>query len=154
MRNDSIADLLRPTIEDMGLTLWGVEFLSQGRHGLLRIYIESEGGVTVEDCERVSRQVGILLDVEDPIQGAYTLEVSSPGMDRRLFEAAQYEQYKGAKVKVRLRTNFEGRRNFTGRLAGIENGDLVLQLGEDELVLPLESVERANVVPEFDDKSK
>lgn len=154
MRNDSIADLLRPTVEDMGCSLWGVEFLGQGRHGLLRIYIEREGGVTVEDCERVSRQVGVLLDVEDPIQSAYTLEVSSPGLDRRLFEAEQYEQYKGAKLKVRLRTNFEGRRNFTGRLAGLEDGDLVLQMGEDEIVFPLESVERANVVPEFDDKSK
>jgi ribosome maturation factor RimP len=154
MRKDSITELLRPSIEDMGCRLWGVEFLSQGRHGLLRVFIDREGGVSVEDCERVSRQVGVLLDVEDPVQGPYTLEVSSPGMDRRLFEAAQYEEYKGAKVKIRLRTNFEGRRNFTGRLAGIEDGDVILQLDEDQIVLPLESVERANVVPEFDDNSR
>jgi ribosome maturation factor RimP len=138
----------------MGCRLWGVEFLSQGRHGLLRVFIDREEGITVEDCEKVSRQIGVLLDVEDPMPGPYTLEVSSPGMDRRLFEAEQYEEYKGAKVKIRLRTNFEGRRNFTGRLMGIEDGDLVLQVDEDELVLPLESVDRASVVPEFDDNSK
>ncbi len=154
MRKEQIGDLLRPSIEDLGCQLWGLELLSQGRHALLRIFIEREGSVTLEDCEKVSRQVSLVLDVEDPIQTAYTLEVSSPGLDRQLFSADQYPAYIGAKLKVRLRSNFEGRRNFTGQLVGLEKDDMVLRVGEDELVFPLESVERANVVPEFDDNSK
>jgi ribosome maturation factor RimP len=154
MRNDSIAELLRPTIEDMGCELWGVDLMTQGRHGLLRVYIDREEGVTVDDCERVSRQISTLLDVEDPIQGAYTLEVSSPGLDRQLFEKQQFEKYAGAKVKIRLRTNYEGRRNFTGLLQGVESDEVILRMDQDELIFPLESIEKASVVPEFGNPSK
>ncbi len=155
MRRDAIAEILRPAVEDLGCELWGVDFLSQGRHGLLRVFIErDEGGVTVDDCERVSRHVSTLLDVEDPIAGPYTLEVSSPGLDRQLFEKSHFERYAGARVKIRLLANYEGRRNFTGLLAGIEGEDVVLRVEDEELIFPLESIEKASVIPDFGNKSK
>ncbi|MCL4161171.1 UNVERIFIED_CONTAM: hypothetical protein GTU68_020966 [Idotea baltica] len=133
----------------MGCELWGLEYLAQGKHAMLRIYIEKEDGVQVEDCEKVSRQVSAVLDVEDPIQSAYTLEVSSPGMDRLLFEKPQYEAFLGAQLKVRLRTNFEGRRNFSGVLAALEEDEVVLRAEDQEYVFPIESIDRAQVVPTF-----
>ena len=102
-REDQIESLLTATVEALGCELWGIEFLSQGRHSKLRVYIERPGGVTVDDCERVSREIGDLLDVEDVIPSAYTLEVSSPGLDRILFKAEQFQANVGAVVDVRLR---------------------------------------------------
>jgi len=88
-KEQQLSDMLETTVEALGFELWGVEYLSQGRHSVLRIYIESENGITVDDCAAVSEQVGSVLDVEDPVTGEYTLEVSSPGMDRLLFKLAQ-----------------------------------------------------------------
>ena len=85
-KGQQIASMLRATVEALGYELWGVEYLSQGRHSVVRVYIDSENGINVDDCASVSEQVGGVLDVEDPIRGEYTLEVSSPGMDRLLFE--------------------------------------------------------------------
>ena len=89
-KDQQITDMLRTTVEALGFELWGIEYLSQGRHSVLRVYIEAENGIAVEDCATVSEQVGSVLDVEDPITGEYTLEVSSPGMDRLLFKLDQY----------------------------------------------------------------
>lgn len=133
----------------MGYELWGIEYMSQGRRSLLRIYIDSEIGITADDCARVSHQVGGVLDVEDPIAGEYRLEVSSPGMDRPLFTLAQFTRFVGSDVKVRLRSAFEGQRKFSGRLVGVENEDVVVAVGEHEYLLPLEQIEKANVVPRF-----
>lgn len=103
-KDQQITDLLGATIEALGFELWGVEYLSQGRHSLLRIYIDAEQGISVDDCALVSHQVSAVLDVEDPISGEYTLEVSSPGMDRLLFRLDQYPGFVGEVVDVRLRT--------------------------------------------------
>ena len=148
-RQSEIKGLIEPAIQSLGCELWGVEYTAQGKHATLRIYIEKEGGVQVDDCERVSRQISAVLDVEDPIQSAYTLEVSSPGMDRLLFEKQQYEEFLGAQLKVRLRTNFEGRRNFSGILAALEDDEVVLRADDQEYVFPIESIDRAQVVPTF-----
>lgn len=148
-REAQIAELIRPTVEAMGSELWGIEYLTQGKHSTLRIFIEKESGVGIDDCEQVSRQVSALMDVEDPIGNAYTLEVSSPGLDRLLFEKAHFEAYLGSLVKVRLRMNYEGRRNFKGRLTAIENDEIVLRQDQEEFVFPLETLDRAQVVPEF-----
>lgn len=148
-RQSEIKGLIEPAIQSMGCELWGVEYMAQGKHATLRIYIEKDGGVQVDDCEKVSRQVSAVLDVEDPIQSAYTLEVSSPGMDRLLFEKPQYEAFIGAELKVRLRVNFEGRRNFSGVLTGIEDDEVVLRAEDQEYVFPIESIDRAQVVPSF-----
>jgi len=148
-REAQIAELIRPTVEAMGSELWGIEYLTQGKHSTLRIFIEKESGVGIDDCEQVSRQVSALMDVEDPIGNAYPLEVSSPGLDRLLFEKAHFEAYLGSLVKVRLRMNYEGRRNFKGRLTAIENDEIVLRQDQEEFVFPLETLDRAQVVPEF-----
>jgi len=147
-----ITETLRPTIQAMGVDLWGIEYLVQGKHSTLRIFIEkTEGGVDIDDCERVSRQVSALMDVEDIIPEAYTLEVSSPGLDKLLFDRSHFEVCAGSLVKIRLKMNYEGRRNFKGRLQGIEGDEVVLHLDEkEEILFPLETIDKAQVVPEFD----
>lgn len=142
-----LADLLRATIEAMGFDLWGLEYRAQGKQSLFRIYIDRETGVQVDDCASVSRQVSGILDVEDPIQGEYNLEVSSPGIDRLLFSVEQYQQYIGEWIEVKLRIPFEGRKNFSGTLVGIEDQDVVVRIGDDEYVLPFDSIDKAKVKP-------
>jgi len=144
-RENKLRDLLAPTVEAQGFELWGLEQLSQGRHSLLRLYIEAETGITVDDCARVSEQVGALLDVEEPIAGDYVLEVSSPGVDRRLFRLDQYPAYVGEGIELRLRRPFEGRRKFKGTLRGVEEGDVVVLVDDHEYLLPFEDVERAQL---------
>jgi ribosome maturation factor RimP len=123
---DMISDLLRPTVQTLGLELWGIEHLMRGRSSLLRIYIDSDQGITIEDCERVSRQVSGILDVEDPLPGEYTLEVSSPGLDRPLFSFEQYQRFVGEVVNLRLRAPIDGRRKFKGVLEKAEAEQITL----------------------------
>ena len=141
-----ISRLLEPTVTALGLELWGVEHLSQGRHSLLRIYIDSPAGVTVEDCEKVSRQVSAILDVEDPIAGEYTLEVSSPGLDRRLFTESQIQAYIGEMVSIRLGAPLAGRRNFSGRIIAVAEGNVVIAQDDEEVTLPFSEIEKAHLV--------
>ncbi len=140
-----LESLIGPVVTAMGCELWGIEFIRQG--ALLKVYIDSKEGVDIGDCERVSRQVSSLLDVEDPLEGKYTLEVSSPGLDRRLFNLSQYPGYIGSMVKIVLNLPFEGRRRFTGQLRGIENDEVIVRVEEEEYLLPFDGIERANVVP-------
>jgi ribosome maturation factor RimP len=144
-----IEELIRPGVEALGYELWGLDHQSQGRHTLLRVYIDSEKGIGVDDCAKVSHQISGVLDVEDPIAGEYNLEVSSPGMDRPLYTPEQYAQYIGSDINVRLRVPFDGRRKFLGRLTGIEDGDVVLTVEEHEYLLPFDQIDKANVVPRF-----
>lgn len=146
-REQTIEALLLPTIEALGFELWGLEYLSQGRHTILRLYIDSENGVTVDDCAEVSRHVSGVMDVEDPITGEYTLEVSSPGVDRLLFRLDHYLLYVGEWIELRLRTPFDGRRKFKGTLKGIEGEDVVVQVDDHEFLLPHSAIERAQVKP-------
>ena len=146
-REQQIEAMLAPTVEALGFELWGLEYLSQGRHSLLRLYIEHENGISVDDCAAVSEQVSAVLDVEDPITGEYTLEVSSPGMDRLLFKLGQYPAYSGEEVDIRLRSAFEGRRKFKGILKGIEGEDVVVQVDDHEYLLPHSAIEKARVQP-------
>jgi len=152
-RLEQLEAMIAPAVESFGLELWGIQ-LSQSKHSLLRIYIESESGIQIEDCEKVSRQVSSILDVEDPIAGEYTLEVSSPGADRFLFKLEHYERFKGEQIKLMLRYPFDGRRKYSGLLCGVEGEEVVLQVGEEELLLPIESIEKANVVVQFTSKKK
>ena len=141
--------LLEPAVSALGFELVGVEFVS-GRRGLLRLYIDSEDGVTIDDCQAVSHQVSGLLDVEDPIQGQYSLEVSSPGLDRPLFRAADFERFAGHEVRLRLVAPLEGRRKFRGVLVGLRDGRVVVQVEEQELVVALEEIDAARLVPDYD----
>ena len=144
-----LRELVEPVVTALGFQLWGIEYNAQGKHSLVRIYIDSPSGINVDHCAQVSRQVGSVFDVEDPIVGEYNLEVSSPGMDRPLFNLSQYPAYIGETIKVRLRTAFEGRRKFSGQLTGIEGDDVVITVDDHEYLLPFDLIEKANVVPQF-----
>lgn len=147
---EQLQAMLAPVVESLGYQCWGIEFISQGRHSLLRVYIDHENGILVEDCEAVSRQVSAVLDVEDPISSEYTLEVSSPGMDRPLFTLEQFARHAGEQVKIKLRSPFEGRRNFQGLLRGVEEQDVVVLVDDHEFLLPIDLIDKANIIPRFD----
>ena len=142
-------ELIEPVVEALGCRLWGIEQMSQGKRVTLKVYIEGESrNVDVEDCARVSRQLSSLLDVEDVVSGKYILEVSSPGLDRRLFTRDQFVECTGENIRISLRKPYEGQIKFKGLLAGLEGDEVILQTGEEEQVLfPLEQIDRANVVP-------
>ncbi|MDP1521396.1 ribosome maturation factor RimP [Porticoccus litoralis] len=149
-KEETLKAMIAPVVEALGCEFWGLEYLSSGRSALLRIYIDrAEEGVTVEDCEKVSRQVSSLMDVEDPISGEYTLEVSSPGLERPLYNLEQFQRYVGEEVALKLRFPYEGRRKFKGRLNGVEGEDILLVVDDHEYLFPVDSVEKANVVPRF-----
>ena len=146
-KETQLAELLAPTVASLGFELWGIELVSPQRRPTLRSYIEREAGVRVDDCAEVSRHVSGVLDVEDPISGEYTLEVSSPGIDRLLFKREQYAEYVGEPIEIRLRMPFEGRRKFRGWLMGVEEEDVIVRVDDHEYLLPLKSVDRARVEP-------
>ena len=145
--SDQLNELIQPVVEAMGCELWGIEQLSMGRYSTVKIYIDSKKGVDIEDCAKVSRQVSSLLDVEDPINGEYTLEVSSPGLDRRLFKLDHYAVFTGSEVRIRLKRSYEGRRKYSGQLRGVEGDEIILGYQDEEILFPFEEIERANVVP-------
>ncbi|HPF74058.1 MAG: ribosome maturation factor RimP [Rhodanobacteraceae bacterium] len=160
-RTDELQELLAPAVADLGLELLGVEWHPAAEHSLLRLYIDvapggdgvEEGprGVTVEDCEAVSREVEAVLDINDPIPGRYQLEVSSPGIDRPLFSAEQFARHVGETVKLQLRLPIEGRRRFQGRIhtVDVEEQRIVLDVEEGELILSHDSIEKARIVPDL-----
>ena len=145
---EQIQRLLDPILGSLGLTLWDLELRKQGPQWLLRIYIDREtGGVTLGDCEAVSRDLGTVLDVEDIISHAYTLEVSSPGLDRSLTRPEHYRRCRGSLVKIKTFQPINGVKVFKGRLAGLE--DLVVVLEQDSgetLLIPLDNVSKASLV--------
>lgn len=149
-KEKQVEELLTPTVESLGCSIWGIEYLSQGKHSKLRVYIDSADGVNVDDCAAVSRHVSDILDVEEFSNNTYTLEVSSPGLDRILFKEDQYEGSVGEQVEVRLNFPFEGRKKFVGMLAAVQEHMAVVQIDDEEYLLPLENIQRARVVPVFD----
>lgn len=150
-----LSELIAPAVMAAGYEFWGCEFHSHGRHGTLRVYIDSPEGVGMDDCERVSRQISAILDVEDPISSSYDLEVSSPGFDRLLFMPAHYKKFIGAKVKLRLRLPKEGRRNYTGIIQEVdEQGIQLLGDGKEQWQLLFAEIEKTNVVPDYSSMKK
>jgi ribosome maturation factor RimP len=143
---DSLIAILEPALAAMGFELADID-AHLGRRGLLRLYIDREGGVTVDDCQRVSEQIGALLDVEDPLPGSYVLEVSSPGFDRRLRTLAHFERFSGEQVKVELRDARDGRRNFKGRLVGVEGSIVLLEVDGEVTRLPFGDIAVARLAP-------
>ena len=149
--SDKIVALINPVIEDMGYELLGVEYVASGKHSILRLYIDSEQGIGVDDCEAVSRQVSAIMDVEDPIAGQYSLEVSSPGIERPLFTLAHYQRFLGHDISLRLFRPIEGRRKFTGSIGSISEVnktiELVTELGPVIIVFNL--IDKAHIVAEY-----
>lgn len=142
-------NVIGPVVVGLGFELVGVEYHAAGRHSVLRVYIDAESGITVDDCALVSHQVSGVLDVEDLIRGQYTLEVSSPGLDRPLFGVSDFEKFCGRDVQVRLDTPLNGRRNYTGRLLGVGGGVVRVQVDGVETGLPLLHIEQARLVPDI-----
>jgi ribosome maturation factor RimP len=134
-------------ITSMGYELVGCEMMPMGRQKVFRIYIDKENGVTLDDCSLVSRQVSAMLDVADAIQGKFTLEVSSPGLDRPIFSLAQFERFIGKEVKVKLSAAMAGRRQYKGKLLRVEEDHIyLLTEGGDEIRLPFSAIEKANLI--------
>jgi len=132
-------------VEGLGCELWGIEYRPQKRSALLRVFIDKSGGVGMDDCERVSRQLSAMLDVEDPIPVAYTLEVSSPGIDRVLFTPEQFRRYAGEPVRIRLRWPVEERRNYEGTLKGAEDDRVLVEHQGQVVEIPMEAISRARL---------
>ena len=145
-----LQEIVRGVVEPMGYELVGVEYLSGYQGGnLLRVYIDREEGVNVDDCAAVSHQLSGVLDVEDPLPGQYSLEVSSPGLDRPIFDAEQFERYVGRKVNVKLDPSIGGRRKYKGLLLGLEDDHILVEVDGEVYPLYLDQIQEARLVPEF-----
>ena len=151
-RTEALHNMLEPAVIAAGCELWGIEFISQGRHSVLRLFIDSPEGVTLDDCEAVSRQVSAVLDVEDPIATEYNLEVSSPGMDRPLFTLEQFAKYVGESIQVRLKMAVAGKRKFTAKLESTDADTNTLRFSDQQEAWEVNhaQVDKANLVPVFD----
>jgi ribosome maturation factor RimP len=143
---ERLFELLEPAVAAMGFELADLD-AHLGRRGLLRLFIDRQGGVTLDDCQRVSEQIGAFLDVEDPLPGSYVLEVSSPGFDRRLRTAAHFERFSGENARVELKDARDGRRRFTGKLVGVEGGDVMLEVDGELVRLPIGNIAVARLAP-------
>jgi ribosome maturation factor RimP len=148
MIQQELEQLIDPLLIELGYILWGSEFRTQGRSALWRIYIDKSSGIGIEDCERVSRQVSALLDVEDPIGSNYTLEVSSPGIPRPLFKPSQYQVYLGKEVSLKLGKLMNGSRKLTGSIVSATEDQLIVQSGEQVVTVPFASIMKAHLTAE------
>jgi len=146
-----LTELLEPAVESLGYELVGIEYHSQGKHSILRVFIDAPEGVNADDCGAVSHQVSGILDVEEPLKGAYTLEVSSPGIDRPLFNLKHYEQFVGFNIKLKLREAVSTQKKFKGEITHIK-GTRIFIYCEDiksEIGFELDEVDKANLIPKL-----
>lgn len=143
-----LMDIILGPVEALGFELVGLEFI-RGRHPVLRIFIDSENGINVDNCADVSHQVSAVLDVEDPIKTAYRLEVSSPGTDRPLFTAEHYQRFLGEQVTITLRIAVANRRNWKGIIKSVEGEMITLSVDGKDEIFALSNIQKANIVPKF-----
>lgn len=147
---ERVQEILGPILDSLGLFLWDIEFKREGPRWLLRIYIDSESGVSIEDCEAVSRDIGTALDVEDIITHSYTLEVSSPGLDRSLSRPEHFRRFIGSRIKVKTFQPVEGQKAFRAEIAGLNDGMLRLRLDSGaEIDTPLTNIAKASLEVEI-----
>ena len=149
MLRDQLRELLAPVVAGLGYQLWELEYLPRSGGGTLRVYIDAPNGISVDDCERVSRNVSETLDTADPIPGHYTLEVSSPGLDRVLRTREHFERFAGERVKLEMMQPIEGRKRFAGRLLGVGERDITLELESGSISLPIDDIHRARLAPDM-----
>ena len=147
MTGEELTRLLEPTVERLGYELADLEMRLAGRDSVIRVFIDKPEGVGLEDCETVSRQVSALLDVEDPVPGHYVLEVSSPGLDRKLTKPAHYQRYLGDDIRVQLRSPLDGRRKFRGRLLSANEEAIEVEVDGQLHKLPMATIDTARLVP-------
>lgn len=146
---EHLVNLIEPIVEGLGYECVGIDYNPHPKHGCLRIYIDSENGILVEDCSKVSHQISGMLDVEDPIQGNYQLEISSPGADRPFFKIKQFEQFIGSMVLVNLFKAIDGRRKITGLIKKVEGEIVTLQESDQIFEVPFNAMSKARLVPEY-----
>jgi ribosome maturation factor RimP len=150
MTSEELTALLAPTIADLGLELVGIEFSPNSGSSLLRVYIdEQERGVTIDDCERASREISALLDVNDPVAGRYTLEVSSPGLERPLFTPEHFARFVGEQAKVNVNLPLDGRRRFRGAIRSVEGDRITLDQDGVPIVIVHANIAKARLVPDY-----
>ena len=147
MTGAELTKLLEPAIEQLGYELSDLEVNLGGRDGVIRLFIDKAGGVGLEDCESVSRQISAILDVEDPLPGQYVLEVSSPGLDRRLTKLEHFQRFKGEDVRVKLRLPIEGRRNYRGYLRAADEENIEVEVDGESHRLPRATIRSARLIP-------
>ena len=142
-------ELFEPVVDGLGYELIEIEHFPNPKHGVLRLYIDKEGGVNVDDCSTVSRQISALIDVEEPINGKFNLEVSSPGSDRPLRRLKDFQRFVGSLVKLKSVMPMDGQRNFKGRLLEATEETVVIETDSEEISLPMSAIDKARIVPEF-----
>ncbi len=147
MSRDELIKLLEPVVENLGYELADLQVKTGGPDGVLRLFIDKAEGIGIEDCESVSRQVSAILDVEDPIQGNYALEVSSPGLDRTLTKPAHFRRFMGQDVRVKLRFPLAGRRNYRGALKAADDEKIEVEVDGESHSLPIATIESARLIP-------
>jgi ribosome maturation factor RimP len=147
---DELLKLLEPAIERLGYELSDLEVNVGGKHGVLRVFIDKSDGIGLADCEKVSLAVSALLDVEDPLPGHYNLEVSSPGLDRKLTKIEHFQRFEGKTVKVQMRFPIEGRRRFRGTLVSSDDENIVVDVDGESHTLPVATIDTARLVPGVD----
>lgn len=150
MSVQKLNELLQPLVEDLGYEFVGLEYNNNPKHSVLRIYIDHENGVGIDDCENVSREVAALLDVNDPIRSHYNLEISSPGLDRPLFTPAHYRQFAGNMVQINLFAPQDGRRKFSGQILGADENGVRVEQDGSEVRLDFDNIAKAKLVPDYE----
>jgi ribosome maturation factor RimP len=149
MLRDKLNQLLEPVVSSLGYELWELEYGAGAGGGLLRVYIDSPHGISVDDCERVSRAVSEQLDAADPISGEYTLEVSSPGLDRVLRTQQHFERFAGERVKLEMSQPVNGRKRFAGRLTAVDRGEITVEVDGAAVQLPIAGIHKARIAPDI-----
>ena len=148
MTGEELAKLLEPTVTRMGYELVDLEVRLGGKGGLVRLFIDKPDGIDLDDCEKVSLAVSALLDVEDPVPGNYNLEVSSPGLDRKLTKVEHFQRFAGETVKVQMRFPIDGRRRFRGTLVTSDEDNIVVEVDGESYRLPMKTIDTARLVPD------
>ena len=143
-------ELIQPLVEDLGYEFVGIEYNSNSKHAVLRIYIDQDSGVDIKDCEVVSRETAALLDVKDPIKSHYNLEVSSPGLARPLFTPAHYDEFAGHEAQITMFAPQDGRRKFNGPIIGADESTVRLEQDGTEVALVFENIAKAKLVPDYE----
>ncbi len=141
--------IIQPAVAASGYEFVGVEYKSAGKHSILCVYIDHKKGINVDDCAKSSHQISAILDVEDPIAGEYTLQVSSPGVERPLFTSDQFQQFIGQMVQIKLHSSVSGRRNIKGEIKAVEGNDIHIESDGELIIFDIGQLHRANIIPNW-----
>lgn len=150
MLRDRLIELLEPVVNAIGYEVVLLEFSPRDGSGMLRLFIDAPDGITLDDCEKVSREVAATLDVEDVISSAYRLEISSPGLDRPLVKPEHFRRFKGEIARIQTLAPVSGRRRFQGVLLGATDDEVTIETADGPITLPLADIDKAKLVPNFD----